>query len=69
MKRTLFLFGNYYLECDKVVCFGKEKLSFCGNDVSSYRVVIVYSLIETRRSFRNYLRVWMEDVLREIPYK
>ena len=41
---------------------------FCGNDASAYRAAIVYSLIGTCKNAGIEPSVWMEDVLKQIPY-
>lgn len=47
---------------------GRKNWLFCGNDASAYRTAIVYSLIETCKNAGVEPRVWMEDVLKQIPY-
>ena len=37
-------------------------------DASAYRAAIVYSLISTCKAANVDPRIWMEDVLRKIPY-
>lgn len=41
---------------------------FSGNDASAYRAAIVYSLIGTCKNACIEQRLWMEDVLKQIPY-
>ena len=41
---------------------------FCGNDASAYRAAIVYFLIGTCKNAGIEPRVWMEDVIKQIPY-
>ena len=50
------------------LALGRKNYLFCGNDASAYRAAIVYSLIGTCKSAGVDPRVWMEDVLRKIPY-
>ena len=47
---------------------GRKNWLFCGNDASAYRAAIVYSLISTCKNAGIEPRIWMEDVLRKIPY-
>lgn len=48
--------------------FWKKNQLFCGNDASAYRAAIVYSLIGTCKNACIEQRLWMEDVLKQIPY-
>ena len=41
---------------------------YVGNEASEYRAAIVYSLMSTCKSVDVSPRIWMEDVLRKIPY-
>lgn len=50
------------------LALGRKNYLFCGNDVSAYSAAIVYSLIGTCKFTGGDPRVWMEDVLRRIPY-
>lgn len=50
------------------LAIGRKNYLFCGNDASAYRAAIVYSLIGTCKSAGIDPRLWMEDVLRKIPY-
>ncbi len=50
------------------LALGRKKWLFYGNDASAYRAVIVYSLIGTCKNAGIEPRVWMEDVLKQIPY-
>lgn len=50
------------------LALGRKNYLFCGNDVSAYRAAIVYSLIGTCKSAGVGPGVWMEDVMRKIPY-
>ena len=50
------------------LALGRKNYLFCGNDASAYRAAIVYSLIGTCKAAGIDPRVWMEDVLRKIPY-
>lgn len=50
------------------LAIGRKNWLFCGNDASAYRAAIVYSLIGTCRNAGVDPRIWMEDVLRQIPY-
>lgn len=50
------------------LALGRKNWLFCGNDASAYRAAIVYSLIGTCRNAGIEPRVWMEDVLRQMPY-
>ena len=47
---------------------GRKNRLFCGNDASAYRAAIVYSLIGTCKNACIEQRLWMEDVLKQIPY-
>lgn len=47
---------------------GRRNWLFCDNDASAYRAAIVYSLIDTCKNAGIEPRVWMEDVLKQIPY-
>ena len=49
------------------LALGRENWLFCGNDATAYRAAIVYSLIETCKNAGIEPRVWMEDVLKQIP--
>ena len=42
---------------------GRKNYLFCGNDTSTYRAAIVYSLIGTYRAAGVDPRTWMENVL------
>lgn len=50
------------------LALGRKNYLFCGNDASAYRAAIVYSLIGTCKAAGVEPRLWMEDVLRQIPY-
>jgi len=50
------------------LALGRKNYLFCGNDASAYRAAIVYSLISTCKAAGVDPRIWMEDVLRKIPY-
>lgn len=50
------------------LALGRKNWLFCGNDASAYRAAIVYSLIGTCKNAGIEPRVWMEDVLNQIPY-
>ena len=50
------------------LALGRKNYLFCGNDASAYRAAIVYSLIGSCKSAGIEPRIWMEDVLRKIPY-
>ena len=50
------------------LALGRKNYLFCGNDASAYRAAIVYSLIGTCKAAGVEPRVWMEDMLRQIPY-
>ena len=50
------------------LALGRKNWLFCGNDASAYRAAIVYSLIGTCKNAGIEPRVWMEDVLKQIPY-
>ena len=50
------------------LALGRKNWLFCGNDASAYRAAIVYSLIGTCKNAGVEPRIWMEDVLRQIPY-
>ena len=50
------------------LALGRKNYLFCGNDASAYRAAIVYSLIGTCKAAGVEPRLWMEDVLRRIPY-
>ncbi len=50
------------------LALGRKNWLFCGNDASAYRAAIVYSLIGTCKNAGVEPRVWMEDVLKQIPY-
>ena len=50
------------------LALGRKNWPFCGNDASAYRAAIVYSLIGTCKNAGIEPRVWMEDVLKQIPY-
>ena len=50
------------------LALGRKNYLFCGNDASAYRAAIAYSLIGTCKSAGIDPRIWMEDVLRKIPY-
>ena len=50
------------------LALGRRNYLFCGNDASAYRAAIVYSLISTCKAVDVAPRIWMEDVLRKIPY-
>jgi len=50
------------------LAIGRKNYLFCGNDASAYRAAIVYSLIGTCKAAGIEPRVWMDDVLRKIPY-
>ena len=50
------------------LALGRKNYLFCGNDASAYRAAIVYSLIGTCKSAGVDPRIWMEDVLKKIPY-
>jgi transposase len=50
------------------LALGRKNWLFCGNDASAYRAAIVYSLISTCKNAGIEPRIWMEDVLRKIPY-
>lgn len=50
------------------LALGRKNWLFCGNDASAYRAAIVYSLISTCKNAGIEPRVWMEDVLKQIPY-
>lgn len=50
------------------LALGRKNWLFCGNDASAFRAAIVYSLVGTCKNAGIEPRVWMEDVLRQIPY-
>lgn len=50
------------------LALGRKNYLFCGNDASAYRAAIVYSLISTCKAAGVEPRVWMENVLRQLPY-
>lgn len=50
------------------LALGRKNWLFCGNDASAYRAAIVYSLIGTCKNAGIEPSVWMEDVLKQIPY-
>ncbi|RNC63953.1 IS66 family transposase [Proteiniphilum sp. X52] len=50
------------------LALGRKNFLFCGNDASAYRAAIVYSLIGTCKAAAVEPRVWLEDVLKKIPY-
>ncbi|MBQ0088102.1 MAG: transposase [Prevotellaceae bacterium] len=50
------------------LALGRKNWLFCGNDASAYRAAIVYSLIGTCKNAGVDPRIWMEDVLKKIPY-
>ncbi|WP_262501088.1 transposase domain-containing protein [Phocaeicola plebeius] len=50
------------------LALGRKNNLFCGNNVSAYRAATIYSLIGTCKSTEVDYRIWMEDVLRKIPY-
>lgn len=50
------------------MAIGRKNYLFCGNDASAYHAAIVYSLIGTCKSAGIDPRLWMEDVLRKMPY-
>lgn len=50
------------------LAIGRKNWLFCGNDASAYRAAIVYSLIGTCKNADIDPRIWMEDVLKQIPY-
>lgn len=66
--------GNVAIDNNRVenairpLALGRKNWLFCGNDASAYRAAIVYSLIGTCKNAGVEPRVWMEDVLRKIPY-
>src|SRR3712207_9438566 len=65
---TLFRSNNLIENAIRPLALGRKNYLFCGNDASAYRAAIVYSLIGTCKSAGVDPRVWMEDVLRKIPY-
>ena len=50
------------------LALGRKNWLFCGNDAAAYRAAIVYSLISTCKNAGVDPRVWMTDVLKQIPY-
>lgn len=50
------------------LALGRKNWLFCGNDASAYRAAIVYSLIGTCKNDGIEPSVWMENVLKQIPY-
>ena len=50
------------------LALGRKNWLFCGNDASAYRAAIVHSLIGTCKNASIEPRIWMEDVLKQIPY-
>ena len=50
------------------LALGRKNWLFCGNDASAYRAAIVYSLIGTCKNAGVDPRLWIEDVLKKIPY-
>ena len=50
------------------LALGRKNYLFCGNDASAYRAAIVYLLIGICKAAGVEPRLWMEDVLRRIPY-
>lgn len=50
------------------LAIGRKNYLFCGNDAAAYRAAIAYSLIGTCKAAGVDPRMWMEDVLRKIPY-
>lgn len=50
------------------LALGRKNWLFCSNDASAYRAAIVYSLIGTCKNAGIEPNVWMEDVLKQIPY-
>ncbi len=50
------------------LAIGRKNYLFCGNDASAYRAAIVYSLIGTCKAAGVDPRIWLEDVLKKLPY-
>ena len=74
-------YNVYFIECLQInidnnlienairpLALGRKNYLFCGNDASAYRAAIVYSLIGTCKAAGVEPRIWMEDVLRQIPH-
>ena len=60
--------NNFIENAIRPLALGRKNYLFCGNDASAYRAAIVYSLIGTCKSAGVDPRIWMEDILRKIPY-